>query len=142
MSGLAETEKDHTVTEEHSHNHIRIAEGESSVSGEILTTVDRDGIAHVVVHAQSGHVVPGLRRGLIDALLNSAEARDSERLAATIPLGDVESLMELNDRCAEVTVHAAGSTALVEARLPDNASQPLGFPTMTRQTTNLQAVSE
>ena len=103
--------------DEHRHQHISVGSGAESVSAELITAVHRQGTAHIVVHAHAGHLDPGRRRDLIDALLDSPEARGSDRLAATVPLGDSESLMALTRRCENVTVHAAGASALVEGRL-------------------------
>jgi hypothetical protein len=87
------------------------------VPPELVTAVHQQGTVEVVVHAHAGHLAPGLRRELIDALLDSPDAAGSERLSATIPLGDAESLLELTARCDEITVRAAGVSAIVEGRL-------------------------
>ena len=92
-----------------------------SASAELVTAVHRDGVAHVVVHAPSGHLDPGVRREQIDALLDAPDAVRSERLEATIPLGDAESLLELTALCDDVTVHPAGASALLDGHLSGRA---------------------
>lgn len=76
------------------------------------------GTARASLHAASGHVAPGRRADLVDAVVDLPEVQASSRLEATIPLGDGESLDRLRERTEETTSRAAGSTALVDASLP------------------------
>jgi hypothetical protein len=50
------------------------------------------------------------------------EVQASERLQATIPLGDSESLERLRERTEDTTTRPAGSTALLDAHIPDGDS--------------------
>ena len=92
------------------------------------------GTTRASLHAASGHVAPGRRADLVDAVVDLPEVQASNRLEATIPLGDGESLDRLRERTEETTSRAAGSTALVDASLPgdqdgrheDPAGQPGG----------------
>ena len=106
-----------THPDEQHHQQIRIADGDADVSAELITSPGRHGTAQVIVNARSGHLRPGLRRQLIDEVLDSPEVRDSALLAVSVPLGDGESLLEIAERCEDVVVRAAGVTALVDARL-------------------------
>src|SRR5665811_893171 len=62
--------------------------------------------------AASGHIPPGSRARLVDAVLALPEVQDSQGLQATVPLGDAESLQRLRDRCEGMTTRPAGSSAL------------------------------
>lgn len=105
------------MTDRHTHQYVRAGHGDLAVSAELITSVDaRDG-ARIVVHAKAGHVAPGVRGELIDAVLDLSESRSSGDFTATVPLGDAESLLRLRERCVDFTVHAAGSSAIVDARL-------------------------
>ena len=92
------------------------------------------GTTRASLHAASGHVAPGRRADLVDAVVDLPEVQASNRLEATIPLGDSETLDRLRERTDETTSRAAGSTALVDASLPggqdrrdeDPAGQPGG----------------
>jgi len=92
------------------------------------------GTTRASLHAASGHVAPGRRADLVDAVVDLPEVQASNRLEATIPLGDTETLDRLRERTDETTSRAAGSTALVDASLPggqdrrdeDPAGQPGG----------------
>jgi hypothetical protein len=99
------------------HQVIHAGLGSQTVSADLVTPVAAHGTAHIIVHATAGHIAPGTRGQLIDALLDRPEMQRSERLEATLPLGDAESLLRLCDRCAGASVHAAGSTALIEAHM-------------------------
>jgi hypothetical protein len=46
------------------------------------------------------------------------EVRASQRLEATIPLGDVEFLQRLRERTTDAVIRPAGSTALLDATIP------------------------
>ena len=102
---------------EHCHQHLSAGARATPAAGELVSAVHRDGTAHVVVHAHSGHLDPVARRELIDALLDAPDAMDSHRLEATVPLGDAEFLLELTARCDDVTVVAAGASALLNGHL-------------------------
>lgn len=80
------------------------------------------GTARASLHAASGHVAPGRRADLVDAVVDLPEVQASSRLEATIPLGDSETLDRLRERTEETTSRPAGSTALVDASLPGEKS--------------------
>jgi hypothetical protein len=87
-------------------------------SAGIGAPADRSQPVRAVLQARSGHIPPGSRSALVDAVIDSPEVQDRDRLVASVPLGDAESLLRLQDRCDDVTSRAAGSTAIVEADLP------------------------
>jgi hypothetical protein len=100
------------------HQHIEITDGERTVtSADIATSSDGQGPARASLRAAAGHIPPGSRARLVDAVLALPEVRDSPGLQATVPLGDTESLQRLRDRCEGMTTRAAGSSALVDATL-------------------------
>jgi hypothetical protein len=66
----------------------------------------------------SGPTPPGSRARLVDAVMDLPEVQDRSRLEATIPLGDAESLMRLQERTDETVTRPAGSTALVDGDIP------------------------
>lgn len=98
--------------------HTRDSHGAGDPQPELVTAVHQhDDTVEVVVHARAGHLAPGVRRDAIDTLLDAPDAAGKERVSATIPLGDAESLLELTARCDEITVRAAGASAIVDGRL-------------------------
>jgi hypothetical protein len=83
-----------------------------------------DGATRASLHPASGHVAPGRRAELVDAIVDSPEAQESDRLEASVPLGDGEALDRLRERTEETTTRPAGSTALVDGTIPDGPTGP------------------
>ena len=81
------------------------------------------------MHAVPGHVTPGRRASLVDAVMDLPDVQESARLEAAIPLGDSETLERLRERSENATTRAAGASALLDADIPDPAvtsrSRPL-----------------
>jgi hypothetical protein len=99
--------------------HVEVKEGDQTVAAaEVTTSQEADGMARASLHAASGHIAPGSRASLVDAVLDLPEVRASARLEATVPLGDGESLERLRQRTDDTATRPAGSTALVDAKIP------------------------
>jgi hypothetical protein len=110
---------------------VEIKDGDQTVAAAEVSQHD-GGTTRASLHASAGHVPPGRRADLVDAVVDLPEVQASSRLEATIPLGDGETLDRIRERTEETTSRAAGSTALVDASLPgdqgrrdeDQAGQP------------------
>lgn len=99
--------------------HVEIKDGDQIVAAaQVTTPQEAGGTARASLHAASGHVAPGTRARLVDAVLDLPEVRASGRLRATVPLGDTESLWRLRERTEDAHTRPAGSTALVDADIP------------------------
>ena len=85
-------------------------------------TMPAEGTARTSLYAASGHVAPGWRRDLVDAVMDLPEVRASTRLEATIPLGDGELLGRLRERTRDARTRPAGSTVLIDANIPPTLS--------------------
>jgi hypothetical protein len=111
-----------------SHRHVEIKDGDQTVAGAEVTTSAESGTVRASLHAAGGHIAPGRRASLVDAVMDLPQVRESERLEAAAPLGDGESLERLRERTEDSTTRAAGSTALLDARIPatgsDDATEP------------------
>ncbi len=104
--------------------HIEIKDGDQTVAAaEVTTSSGAGGTARASLNAVSGHVPPGGRANLVDAVMDLPEVQASARLEAAIPLGDGESLERLRERTEDTVTRPAGSTALVDAGIP-TASHP------------------
>jgi hypothetical protein len=133
------------MTDHEDARRVEIKDGDQTVAAAEVSQRG-GGTARASLHAASGHVPPGRRADLVDAVVDLPEVQASSRLEATIPLGDSESLDRLRERTEETTSRAAGSTALVDASRPgdqdgrheDPAGQPGGpdapAPPADRQT--------
>ena len=83
-----------------------------------LEPTDDQGVVRASLHAQAGHLPTGTRTRLVDRVLDLPQTKDGNRLEATLPLGDAESLDRLRERCDEVQTRPAGASCLVDAALP------------------------
>ena len=115
------------MTEPAEHRHVEIKDGEQTVAAAEVTTNDSHDTARASLHAASGHVAPGRRASLVDAVLDLPEVRESSRLEASVPLGDAETLERLRERTDDASTHPAGASALLDAAIRpprDPADEP------------------
>ena len=99
--------------------HVEIKDGDQPVAAaEVTTAAGAEGTARASLHAAPGHVAPGSRASLVDAVMDLPEVQASTRLEATVPLGDGESLERLRERTEDSVTRPAGSTALLDANIP------------------------
>jgi hypothetical protein len=87
-------------------------------AAEVTTSEGSGGTARVSFHAEPGHITPGRRASLVDAVLDLPEVQESARVEATFRLGDSESLHRLQERCEDVSTRPAGWSTLFDANLP------------------------
>jgi hypothetical protein len=107
--------------------HVEIKDGEDTVAAaEVTTSPEPGGTAQASLHAAPGHIAPGSRASLVDAVMDLPEVQASEHLQATVPLGDSESLERLRQRTDDPTTRAAGSTALLDANIPPDGEPGSG----------------
>ncbi|MBV9796096.1 MAG: hypothetical protein JO016_19400 [Actinobacteria bacterium] len=109
-------------------HHLEIKEGEQTVAAADVTIppVDDSGTttAQASLHAAPGHIPPGHRASLVDAVMDLPDVQARERLQAAVPLGDSETLDRLRERSENATVRAAGASALLDADIPAGPSLP------------------
>jgi hypothetical protein len=115
------------MTDREDARRVEIKDGDQTVAAAEVS-LRPGGTARASLSAASGHVAPGRRADLVDAVVDSPEVQESSRLEATIPLGDSETLDRLRERTEETTTRPAGSTALVDANVPDCNDHPAGQP--------------
>jgi len=106
--------------------HIEVGDdGQPAAAAEVTTSAGADGTVRASLHAPAGHISPGNRASLVDAVMDLPEVRASTRLEATVPRGDGESLERLRERTEDAVTRPAGSTTLLDANIP-SASPPEG----------------
>jgi uncharacterized phage protein gp47/JayE len=99
--------------------HVEVDDGDQPVAAaEVTTSAGADGTVRASLHAPAGHMTPGRRASLVDAVMDLPEVQASARLEATVPLGDAESLERLRERTEDAVTRPAGSTALLDANIP------------------------
>jgi hypothetical protein len=99
---------------------IVAAHGEVVAVADVEPTDDQ-GVIRASLHAQAGHLPTGARTRLVDGVLDLPQTKDGNRLEATLPLGDAESLGRLRERCDEVQTRPAGASCLIDAALRTDA---------------------
>jgi hypothetical protein len=104
--------------------HIEVGDGGQPVAAaEVTTNAGADGTVRASLHAPAGHIAPGRRASLVDAVMDLPEVQASARMEATVPRGDGESLNRLRERTEDAVTRPAGSTTLLDANIPSE-SQP------------------
>jgi hypothetical protein len=84
------------MTDPDTTRHIEIRDGNHTIAAaEVITCREAARTARVWLHAAPGHVTPGRRASLVDAVMDLPEVQASARLEATVPLGDTELLERL-----------------------------------------------
>jgi uncharacterized phage protein gp47/JayE len=101
--------------------HIEVGDDGQPIAAAEVTTAG--GTVRASLHASAGHIPPGRRASLVDAVMDLPEVQASARMEATIPLGDGESLERLRERTEDAVTRPAGSTTLLDANIP-SGSQP------------------
>src|ERR1700729_3409855 len=103
------------------HQRVEVSDDDRTVAtAEVTTSEGSGGTARVSLHAEPGHITPGRRASLVDAVLDLPEVQQSARLEAAFELGDDESLHRLQERCEDVSTRPAGWSALFDANLPSS----------------------
>ena len=106
---------------------VEVSDDDRTVAtAEVTTSEGSGGTARVSLRAEPGHIAPGRRASLVDAVLDLPEVQQSARVEAAFRLGDGESLRRLQERCEDISTRPAGWSALLDANLPSShAGQPV-----------------
>ena len=105
------------------HRHVEISDDERTVAAAEVTSQGPGGTAWASLRAESGHITPGRRASLVDAVLDLPEVQESAHLKVVFPLGDCETLQRLQERCPDIRSRPAGASAIIEANLPVRRSR-------------------
>jgi hypothetical protein len=90
-----------TMIDPDASRHVEVKDGDQSIAAaDVTTAAGAEGTARASLHATPGHLPPGIRASLVDAVMDTPEVQTSTRLEATVPLGDSESLERLRQRTA------------------------------------------
>jgi hypothetical protein len=96
-------------------------------TAEVTTSQGSGGTARVSLRAEPGHITPGRRASLIDAVLDLLGVQGSALVEAAFRLGDSESLHRLQERCEDVSTRPAGwarsSMRTIRPAAPGSTSQ-------------------
>jgi hypothetical protein len=115
------------MTDPGTSRHVEIKDGDQTVAAaDVTTSPEAGGTAQASLYAAPGHIAPGSRASLVDAVMDLPEVQHSARLKAAVPLGDTESLWRLRERTNDTVTRPAGSTALVDANIPPDGEPESG----------------
>ncbi len=106
------------------HVEIRDESDHPVAAAEVTTAAGPEGTVRTSLHAESGHVRPGQRASLVDAVMDLPEVQGSQRVEAAIPYGDGESLERLRERTRDAQTRAAGSSTLLDATIEPSSPEP------------------
>lgn len=101
---------------------IKDDDDRTAAVAEVTTADGPEGTVRTSMYAKNEHVRPGDRATLVDEVLGLPEVKASERMEATVPYGDAESVERLRERTDDTVLRAAGGTTLVDANLPPDDS--------------------
>jgi hypothetical protein len=103
--------------------HIEIKNSDDRVvaEAEVTTAYGPDGTVRTSMHAKNEHARRGDRATLVDTVMDLPEVQASERVEASVPYGDGESLDRLRQRTEDAQTRVAGATTLLDANLPTSA---------------------
>jgi hypothetical protein len=115
------------MTDPETSRHVEIKDDDDRTAAvaEVTTARGPDGTVRTSMYAKNEHVRPGDRAALVDEVMGLPEVKASNRVEATVPFGDAESVERLRERTDDATLRAAGSTTLLDANVPpDDGHQP------------------
>jgi hypothetical protein len=106
--------------------HIEIKDEDDRIVAEAEVTTARGpaGTVRTSMHAKNEHARRGDRTTLVDTVMDLPEVRASERVEASVPYGDGESLDRLRQRTEDARTRVAGATTLLDANLPSASARP------------------
>jgi hypothetical protein len=105
-------------SEQSRHIEVKDNDGRTAAVAEVTTDRGPEGTVRASMYAKSEHVRRGDRTNLVDAVMDLPEVQASERVEATVPYGDVESVQRLRERTDDTAIRAAGATTLLDANVP------------------------
>jgi hypothetical protein len=108
------------MTDSETPRHVEKKDDDDRTAAVAEVTTDRgpEGTVRASMYAKSEHVRPGDRAALVDEVMGLPEVQASDRVEATVPRGDVESVERLRERTDDAVLRAAGGSTLVDANLP------------------------
>jgi hypothetical protein len=89
---------------------------------EVTTARGPEGTVRTSMYAKGEHVRPGDRATLVDEVMDLPEVTASDRVEASVPFGDAESVERLRERTDDAVLRAAGGTTLLDANLPPDGA--------------------
>jgi len=115
------------------HVEIKDDEDRTTAAAEVTTARGPDGTVRTSLYAKNEHVRRGDRATLVDKVMGLPEVKESDRMEATVPYGDAESVERLRERTDDAVLRAAGGTTLLDANLPPDGGHQTAEPSAGEQ---------
>jgi hypothetical protein len=118
------------MTQPEPSRHVEIKDDNEQVAAvaSVSPEAGPEGTVRASMYAKSEHVRPGDRATLVDAVMELPEVAAAERLEATVPYGDTESVERLRERTEDAELRAAGASTLFDANVPRPRERRPGDP--------------
>ena len=118
------------MTDPDTSRHVEIKDDEDRTAAvaEVTTASGPEGTVRTSMYAKREHVRPGDRAALVDEVMDLPEVKESNRVEATVPYGDAESVERLRERTDDAVLRAAGATTLLDANLPPDGGHQAAEP--------------
>ena len=112
------------MTDSETPRHVEIKDDDRTAAvAEVTTDKGPEGTVRASMYAKNENVRPGDRAALVDEVMGLPEVQASDRVEATVPRGDAESVERLRERTDDAVLRAAGGTTLLDANLPPDGGQ-------------------
>src|SRR6201996_6094057 len=108
------------MTQPEAPRHIEVKDDNDQTAAVAAVSAERgpEGTVRTSLYAKAEHVRPGDRASLVDQVMDLPEVQAADRLEATVPFGDTESVERLRERTDDAELRAAGATTLLDANVP------------------------
>jgi hypothetical protein len=118
------------MTDPQTPRHVEVKDDEDRTAAvaEVTTATGPEGTVRTSMYAKSEHVRPGDRAALVDEVMGLPEVKASDRVEATVPYGDAESVERLRERTDDTVLRAAGGTTLLDANVPPDGGHQATEP--------------
>jgi hypothetical protein len=118
------------MTDPKTSRHVKIKDDDDRTAAvaDVTTARGPDGTVRTSMYAKNENVRPGDRAALVDEVMDLPEVKASDRVEASVPFGDAESVERLRERTDDATLRAAGSTTLLDANVPPDDGSPPAEP--------------
>jgi hypothetical protein len=118
------------VTDPEDSRYVEIKDDEDRTAAvaEVTTARGPEGTVRTSMYAKNEHVRRGDRAALVDEVMDLPEVKASNRVEATVPYGDAESVERLRQRTDDAVLRAAGASTLLDANLPPPAGHQTAEP--------------
>jgi hypothetical protein len=107
---------------------IKDDEDRTAAVAEVTTARGPEGTVRTSMYAKNEHVRRGDRANLVDEVMDLPEVKASNRVEATVPFGDAESVERLRQRTDDAVLRAAGASTLLDANLPPDGGHQAAEP--------------